>query len=125
MTKVVINRCFGGFGLSDKAIRMYAKVKGIELYTAKEKKFWGFQYSLCPEDQYESLDREGQDEMYFSEYSIERTDPALITVVETLGEEANGRCAELKVVEIPDEIEWTIEEYDGVEWVAEKHRTWR
>jgi hypothetical protein len=28
------------------------------------------------------------------------------------------------VVEIPDGIEWSIQEYDGLEWVAEKHRTW-
>jgi hypothetical protein len=45
-------------------------------------------------------------------------------VVLELGEAANGRCAELKVVEIPDDVEWQIEEYDGLEWVAEKHRTW-
>jgi hypothetical protein len=30
----------------------------------------------------------------------------------------------LKVVEIPDGVKWQIEEYDGSEWVAEKHRTW-
>ena len=42
-----------------------------------------------------------------------------------LGELANGPNAELKVVEIPDGIDWTIEEYDGVEWIAEVHRTWR
>jgi hypothetical protein len=29
------------------------------------------------------------------------------------------------VVEIPDGVEWEIAEYDGLEWVAEKHRTWR
>lgn len=125
MTKVVINRCFGGFSLSDKAVRYYAKVKGIELYPSKDKRFWGTEFYLCPEEKYQTLSKEDQSKMYFTEYKIERTDPALITVVETLGEEANGRCAELKVVEIPDGIEWTIEEYDGVEWVAEKHRTWR
>jgi len=30
----------------------------------------------------------------------------------------------LKIVDIPDGVEWEIEEYDGMEWVAEKHRTW-
>ena len=29
--KVVINRCFGGFGLSDEAIELYAEKKGIKL----------------------------------------------------------------------------------------------
>jgi hypothetical protein len=42
-----------------------------------------------------------------------------------LGEKANGSCASLKVVEIPDGVEWVVEEYYGTEWVAEKHRTWR
>ncbi len=44
--------------------------------------------------------------------------------VEELKEEANGTFAELKIVEIPDDVEWVIEEYDGIEWVSEKHRVW-
>ncbi len=31
--KVVINRCFGGFGLSHEGILKYAEIKGITLYT--------------------------------------------------------------------------------------------
>jgi len=48
----------------------------------------------------------------------------LIAVIEELGEEANGRCAEIAIVEIPDDVEWEVDEYDGKEWVAEIHRTW-
>jgi hypothetical protein len=44
--------------------------------------------------------------------------------VEQLGNAANGDFAELKVVEIPDDVEWIIQEYDGDEWISEKHRTW-
>jgi len=55
---------------------------------------------------------------------IERDSPILIQVIEELKDEANGHCANLKVVEIPDDVDWTIEEYDGFEWVAEVHRTW-
>lgn len=125
MKKVVINTCHGGFGLSDKAVRMYAKVKGFDLYSSKEKnRPFGPDYYLCPESDYETLNREDQDKMYFSEYSIKRDDPALVTVVETLGDEADGRCAALKVVEIPEDVEWELMEYDGAEWIAEKHRTW-
>lgn len=54
----------------------------------------------------------------------ERNDPDLVAVVEELGEAANGRFSKLRVVEIPDGVEWQIEEYDGLEWIAEKHRTW-
>lgn len=60
----------------------------------------------------------------WSYYDIERNNQYLVRVVEELGDEANGRFAELKVVDIPDEVEWQIDEYDGLEWVAEKHRTW-
>ena len=45
------------------------------------------------------------------------------TVLE-LGSEADGDSALLKIVDIPDDIDWVIEEYDGSEWVSEKHRTW-
>lgn len=55
----------------------------------------------------------------------QRNDPRLVKIVEKLGEEANGRFAKLKVIEIPDGVEWEIEEYDGYEHVAEKHRTWQ
>jgi len=54
-----------------------------------------------------------------------RSDPDLIAVVRELGEAANGGCAELAIVSVPDGVEWEIDEYDGVEHVAETHRTWR
>lgn len=54
-----------------------------------------------------------------------RNDPLLIQVIEELGSEADGKCAELGIVEIPDGVEWELAEYDGIEWIAEKHRTWR
>ena len=57
-------------------------------------------------------------------WDIERDDPFLVKVVETLGKKANGRFARLKVVDIPEDVDWQIEEYDGLEWVAEMHRTW-
>jgi len=56
--------------------------------------------------------------------SGKRADPKLVAVVEQLGKAANGKHARLAVVEIPDGTDYTIEEYDGVEWVAAKHKTW-
>jgi hypothetical protein len=58
-------------------------------------------------------------------WDLQRDDPALVKTVLELGEAANGQYAKLKVVTIPDDVRWTIEEYDGMEWVAETHRTWR
>jgi hypothetical protein len=63
-------------------------------------------------------------EHYFYYRDIERHDPDLIAVVEELGEAADGSCSKLKVVEVPDGVEYEIEEYDGNEWVAEVHRRW-
>ena len=40
MTKIVYNTCFGGFSLSEAAIRRYAQVKGLTLYP--EKTDYGF-----------------------------------------------------------------------------------
>ena len=89
--KVVINRCFGGFGLSDEALARYNELAGTNL------------------------------EHY---YGIERNDPLLVQVVEELGAKANGFCADLKIVDIPDDVEWYVHEYDGLESVYEKHRIW-
>ena len=96
--KIVINACFGGFDLSDEAIAMWRERKGI---TADARPTYA-------------------DE-------IARDDADLIAVVEALGGKANTQYSQLKVVEVPmwlKEKGWTIEEYDGVEHIAESHRTW-
>lgn len=58
------------------------------------------------------------------DWDIERNDPILIKIVETLGKESWGSLSQLRIVNIPDDVEWEIDEYDGLEWVSEKHRTW-
>jgi len=88
--KIVINICYGGYGLSKAA---YNEL-GLE---------W---------------------DGYGFKYDDDRSNPELVKVIEKLGRKANGGLSELKIIEIPDGIEFTIEEYDGIEWVAEKHRTW-
>jgi hypothetical protein len=90
--KIVINECFGGFGLSKEAYDYL----GLE---------WdGFGYAYCEHE--------------------DRANTKLVECVETLGDNADGTFAKLKIVDIPDDVEWEIEEYDGVEWVSEKHRRW-
>lgn len=100
--KIVINRCYGGFELS-KAV---------------------FDRLEIPYDGYGHLRNDHIGIESENDYAY-RSDPRLIQAIEELGaEKASGRFAALKIVEIPDDVEWTIEEYDGVEWVAKKHRTW-
>jgi hypothetical protein len=55
---------------------------------------------------------------------IARDDVNLVAVIDELGVEANGDFSELRIVEIPWEVDWVLQEYDGQEWIAERHRTW-
>lgn len=140
--KVVINNCYGGFGLSSKAMYEYAKRKGITLHryctradnpeiverlseTAGEAFWFGY---YVTKDFGDTLDRETfwktAGDCIFNPSDIDRDDPDLVAVVELLQGEAGDDCSSLKVVEIPDDVDYEIEEYDGNEWVAEKHRTW-
>ena len=135
--KIVINVCHGGFNLSKRAVTRLAELNGQTAYFFKEEFGRGLSIIYVPT----SLDSEedlfwsafvvpnpnevlGSDENYLSHRDIPRSDPKLIQVVGELGEAANGRFAELRIVEIPDGVEYEIEEYDGREWVSEKHRTW-
>ena len=88
--KIVINKCFGGFGLSE--------LGDIEYLT-----------------------RSGKD---MTSWEVERTDPILISMIEEDSETYSGQSAKLVVVEIPDNVDWHISDYDGREHIAEKHRTW-
>ena len=55
---------------------------------------------------------------------VSRSDPFLIEAIQK-AKNPNGICADITIVEIPDDVKWQIEEYDGSEWIAEVHRTWR
>jgi len=54
----------------------------------------------------------------------ERCDPLLIQVIEKMGKQAGGPCSNLRIVEVPDDVQWEISDYDGFEHIAERHRTW-
>jgi hypothetical protein len=142
--KVVINKCYGGFGLSDAA---YAKLiewgVPVRKYVKEERDEQTGLYKDEPLNDGEIIfDREltpkGEDDindMYYKYPTIRerywecwirqnRTHPLLVRVVEELGEAASGRYAKLKVVDVPDGVDYEIDEYDGIEHIAEKHRTW-
>ena len=58
-------------------------------------------------------------------FEQDRSNPILVEVVRKLKAKADGNNAALKIIEIPDDIEWQIFAINGEEWIAEKHRTWR
>ena len=119
MQEIVINRCYGGFSLSRKA---FLRLRELHQKDALEETDWGEPW--CDGSGIrEPLGFRGNVGMFCRD--IPRNEPLLIQVIEELGVDVNGACAKLKIVEIPNGMDWVIEEYDGLEWIAEKHQTWR
>lgn len=117
--KIVINSCFGGFGLSKIALyELY--LKGSPL-VEDVRNLTGGNYN--PTDEVIPFNDFSAS---LSGYSYEsRCHPDLVEIVEKMGEKANDDFADLNVVEIPDGIDWIITDYDGVETIEETHRTWK
>lgn len=144
--KIVINTVHGGFGLSHKAMTKYCELKGLGVYPEKMYEAdWlkdTYMYWTVPAEEridmraaFDQKDKEITEEEYndladraenqlIDDYKIPRDDPILVQIVEEMGQESWGNFAKLKVVEIPDDVNWYVDEYDGIEWVAEVHRKW-
>jgi len=116
--KVVINKCFGGFGLSNEAYEWLIS-KGVPVYD----------YVQYQERNGRFVYKSDKDFKLFANYwdnyfAYNRADPLLVEVVQTLKKAASSSCAELVIIEVPNDVDWEIAEYDGMEHIAEKHRTW-
>lgn len=149
--KVVKNQCFGGYSLSPLGLKRLAELQGkecfffelafrtnqyktITLKEAEEKGIFWTAYSVPNPAEYRisEMDEDGTyagankraEQIKIDDCDEDRSNPNLVKVVEELGEKANGRYADLIVVEIPDGIEYEIDEYDGQETIREKHRSW-
>jgi hypothetical protein len=165
--RIVINKCYGGFSLSPRAVKRLAELNGRECYffvTGKNERgetdilrhepislekleekptlfFTAYDIpnpdeALPSQENWNSMtseQRKASNESWDAhsldfQYRVDRSDTGLIQVVEELGSGhrtgASGACANLKIVEIPDGVEYEIVEYDGLEHIAEQHRTW-
>lgn len=148
--KIVINNCFGGFNISIEALKELVLRNAECVKTMTPKTYYGGDNpKYYRQEEWESkwnkdfLEYKDIGDGMFghpSAYNIykdgllycfddrtektARADKDLIEVVESLGEKADGFCASLKVVEIPDGIDWGIDEYDGLEKINEAHRSW-
>ena len=140
--KVVINSCFGGFSLSPEATLRLYELGYTEGATPVSEYFsgdrdqdgmFGKNTELKKWRNYLSgtelvsmfLTVFSPDEQFvLSTRDISRDHPLLLQVLDEMGELASGRCASLRVVEIPDGVQYEIQEYDGNEHIAEAHRTW-
>jgi len=141
--RVVINTQHGGFGLSTEGVQRYLELLNLPVWSEFDEKYPSLgmvTYWLVPPgpdriqgspDNWHDMslaERQAHNQKYseqvFCERDIARDDPILVRVVKELGEKACSKYASLKVVEIPADVDWQISEYDGSEWIAEKHRTW-
>ena len=138
MKKVILNKCYGTFDVSYIAYKRYCekkhlplfvykmsidtgsiayeKVKGldkfIDAFTYYFTKDYGDRLTELPKDNHLYLDSEN------------REDPVLIEVVEELGEKASSSFSDLVVVEIPDDLDYVIDNYDGIETLHQKVQEW-
>jgi hypothetical protein len=139
--KIVINRCYGGFGISHEGMMRYFEIKGQQVWPEQSGGYFKYYtyWTVSPEDRMEVKEGDAWHAMSFADraaynelkseqtvylHEIERNDPVLVQMVEELGKKAWDDHAELKVVEIPDGIDWFIDEYDGIEVINERHRSW-
>lgn len=88
--KLVINKCYGGFSLSEEQALAYG-IDESELFDSGV----------------------GRNRIYYGDF--DRDDEKLIEVV--IQDLPSAWASELKVVEIPDGVFYQIEEYDGMEYI--------
>lgn len=86
--KIVINSCYGGFGVSEEGNKLL--------------KEWGVLLN-----------------------DVDRDSPHLVKLVEVLGDKVNDEFSRLKIIEIPDDTQWEVGEYDGAEYVYDKRFFWK
>lgn len=81
------------------------------LYNAK---YGGFGFSDAFIDEF----KKRHPEKSLNKWSVERNDPDTIALFEEMGsDKSSGYCADLRIEEIPDDVELEIDEYDGLETV--------
>ena len=106
--QVVLNDCYGGFGLSKDAVSMLIDKYGLDIDS---------DYGYVDNDVFDIVD----DNM-----DAYRMDKRLVSVVKKLGvDKASGKHAALRIVDVPDDVVdvhgWHISDYDGCESVHQSH----
>jgi hypothetical protein len=100
--KIVINRCWGGFSLSKKVLNKL----GIDCED----------YDYVENGSFGIVDEHN--------YQAYRAHPPLIEAILEVGlYESAGPHSQLKIVEVPDDLKWYIDDYDGMEVVHEVHQS--
>ena len=103
MVKVVLNSCHGGFNVSEEVVlwmRQYEDEEAMKIVLLGE--------TYYPHNVTNT---------YHSNYfQITRTNPLLVEFIETYGSErASGMCANLRIEEVDNLDNYSIEEFAGYE----------
>ena len=125
---MVINGCYGGFGVSREALIELYKRGSVIVDTYEPKKYYGT-------EDWERRFKEDEKNKRIAVFNgliitassdrKYRTNKELIKLIEEWGsEKVSGQFAKLKIIDIPDDIDWSISDYDGNEHVEEYHREW-
>ena len=102
--KVVVNKCYGGPALSRKAVLLGREISGDP--------------NWCPESIVGDVFENGTIvDTEYGFFDMDRHDPILVKVVETLGDDASNQSSDLQI-EIIDCNMYMIENYDGYETVV-------
>jgi len=103
--KIALNKCYGGFGVSRAVFE--ALGKEWDGYGHLGNEDFGIEGSLS------------------TDYNAFRVHPDLIAAIEAVGvEKASGKLSLVVIVDIPDGMSWVIDDYDGMETVHERNRSW-
>ena len=141
--KIAIDTHSCYFELSHKAVMRYTELCGVKLYC------YVADYDKDDTDncfiEYVERDNDQCSIYYFTEplkdnkwdgrdydkvfhcVNIPRNDKNLIQVIEEMGRKASDENSYIKIVEIPDDVQWQIDcmgDWDR-EKVVEKHREWK
>ncbi len=129
--KLIINKCYGGFGINTETMKKLVmagdpaiRKMSVQEYSGRKNfqedltdigdRFYTDPLELC-------AIKDGT--VYTPDYESLRTSEILIGMIEA-GVNVNTPVSKLEVVSIPDNVDWVIEAEDGLEHVAEVHRTW-
>ncbi len=120
--KIVINNCFGGYSLSAKVQTKLIKL-GVLVYDSFE--------TVPNKETSLYLIKKDKDKFnfdntnYWDNSDEHRTNPILIQAIEEVGlKKSSGMFAELKIIDLPDDVNYQINDYDGHESIHEQHRSW-
>lgn len=125
--KVVINSCYGGFGLSKFAYKELLRRKGKECYFYENKFSEGYYRIDSVEDADKCLfvavstkdygEFAEKIDAYYLDRDI-RTDTDLIAIIEEFGsEKCSCQYSRLTIKDIPSGSYYRIDEYDGYEGI--------